>query len=229
VLAVGRAAIVSDYAQFAELDAAAVLKVPLGEGEAAALAATAGRLLGDPQALAAMGEAAREVVRTQHDPDLAAQRMVDACSELAKLEPPGDSPAWEPAPSTLIWRQLPGELTVEGWDEKWPVGARRHLAIGLRNTGLSRWLATRHDPGGVLLELQWRTQAWGETLSQEWISLPTDLDPGAERTLHAELRRPPGATALVVEPHVKGIAGFNKLGGPRRILELAASDPGGKT
>jgi glycosyltransferase involved in cell wall biosynthesis len=221
VLAVGRAAIVSDYAQFAELDAAAVLKVPLGEGEAAALAATAGRLLADRPALAAMGEAARELVRTEHDPELAAQRMIEACAELAELEPPGDSPVREPAPSTLIWSDLPGGLTVEGWDPRWPVGARRHLTISLSNTGLARWLATRHDPGGVLVELQWRTEVWGETVSQEWISLPTDLDPGAQRTLHAELRRPPGATALVIEPHVKGIAGFNKLGGPRQILELA--------
>jgi len=35
-----------------------------------------------------------------------------------------------------------------------------------------------------------------------------------------EIRRPPGATALIVEPHVQGVAGFNKLGGPRQILEV---------
>lgn len=223
VLAVGRPAIVSDYAQFAELDDTAVLKVPLGDSEAGALAAAAGRLVGDRAALKAMGQAARDSVRRRHDPDLAAARMVEACAELAQLEPPGDAPAHEPAPSTLIWRDLPGEMEVEGWDPAWPAGARRELAIELVNTGLSRWLATRHDPGGVLVELQWRTEAWGETISQDWVRLPTDLDPGQRRRLRCELRRPPGATALIVEPHVKGIAGFNKLGGPRRILELAAS------
>jgi glycosyltransferase involved in cell wall biosynthesis len=220
VLAVGRAAIVSDYAQFAELDDAAVLKVPLGEGEAEALARAAGGLLADRAALAAMGEAARRYVEATHEPEMAARRMVEACTELAELEPPGDAPAEEPAPSTLTWRSLPGELTVAGWDVDWPVGARRHLDLALTNTGLSRWLATRHDPGGVLVELQWRTAAWGETVAREWLPVATDLEPGETRHLRAETRRPPGARALVVEPHVKGVAGFDKLGGPRQILEL---------
>ncbi|MDH3404648.1 MAG: glycosyltransferase [Acidobacteriota bacterium] len=226
VLAAGRAALVSDYAQFAELSDEAVLKVPLGEGETAALAAAAGRLLADRAALTAMGGAAREYVARRHDPATAARRMVAACAELAAREPPGDAAATEPAPSTLTWRILPGELTVAGWSEEWPVGARRRLSIELANTGLARWLATRHDPGGVLVELQWRDEAWGRTLAQSWVELPTDLDPGERRTLATELRRPPGAGALIVEPHVKGIAGFDKLGGPRQILELGRAERG---
>jgi hypothetical protein len=218
VLAVGRGAIVSDYAQFAELDDAAVLKVPLGEGEAESLARAAGALLADRDALDAMGEAARRYVEANHEPRAAARRVIEACTELAELEPPGDSEAHAPSPSTLTWRILPGELTVDGWDAAWPVGARRSLDIVLGNTGLSRWLATRHDPGGVLVELQWRTEAWGDTVTQDWVKLATDLEPGESRRLHAEIRRPPGATALIVEPHVKGVAGFNKLGGPRQIL-----------
>jgi len=225
VLAVGRPAIVSDYAQFAELDADSVLKVPLGENEASDLAAAAGAVLGDPQRLAAMGEAAREHIRRDHDPDAAAASVIEACTELAQLEPLGAGEVFEPSPSTLTWRDLPGDMTVEGWDSEWPVGARRSLEITLTNTGLGRWLATRHDPGGVLVELQWRTEAWGETLSQEWISMPTDLGPGESRRMRIELRRPPGGEALIVEPHVKGIAGFNKLGGPREILELGAPCP----
>ncbi len=113
---------------------------------------------------------------------------------------------------------------MKGWDEHWPVGARRRLTIELANTGLSRWLATSHDPGGVLVELQWRDEPWGETISQDWVQLATDLDPGESRTMEIELRRPLGAGALIVEPHVKGIAGFNKLGGPRQILELAVAE-----
>lgn len=220
VLAVGRAAIVSDYAQFAELDDAAVLKVPLGEGEVEALAKAAGDLLADREKLVAMGEAARETVRRKHDPDRAAERIVEACSEVAQLDPPGPAPAWEQAPSTLIWLDLPGELTVDGWDRQWPVGARRELTIELANTGFSRWLATGSDPGGVLVEMQWRTEATGETLSEDWLRLPTDLAPGEERTFTIETRRPPGALSLVIEPHVRGVSGFHELGGPRRILEV---------
>ena len=224
VLAVGRAAIVSDYAQFAELSDEAVLKIPLGDDEAPTLAATAGRLLADRSALEAMGEAARDYVQSRHDPAAAAEQVVAACRELEKLDPPGDAAVIEAPPSTLTWRVLPGELEVSGWEDGWLEGTRRRLTIELKNRGIGRWLATRHDPGGVLVELQWRDEPWGETIAQDWLQLPTDLDPGQSRTMEIELRRPLGAGALIVEPHVKGVAGFNKLGGPRQILELAAPE-----
>src|SRR6202023_2483009 len=66
VLAAGRPAIVSDYAQFAELPAEVALRVPLGDEEPAALAALLRQLLADPGRLAAMGRAAREHVRQRH-------------------------------------------------------------------------------------------------------------------------------------------------------------------
>src|SRR5262249_37177613 len=65
VMAAGRAAVVSEYAQFAELPDAIAAKVPLGEGasgwdrEAAALGETLAVLLAEPGRLRAMGEAAR--------------------------------------------------------------------------------------------------------------------------------------------------------------------------
>ena len=223
VLAMGRGAIVSDYGQFAELDDRAVIKVPLGAGEAAALAAVAGRLLSDRSALAALGDAARDGVRQGNEPAHAAAEMVAACAEFATLAPPGDAPASAAAPSTLTWYDLSGELTVAGWDASWPVGARRRLDIALANTGLGRWLATEHDPGGVLVELQWRDEVWGTTIEQQWLPLETDVEPGESRRLQVEIRRPPGAGALIVEPHVKGVAGFDKLGGPRQILELSGA------
>ncbi|MFY9822913.1 MAG: glycosyltransferase, partial [Thermoanaerobaculia bacterium] len=55
VLAAGRPAIVSDYAQFAELPGEIALRVPLGEEEPAALAALLRELLANPGRLAAMG------------------------------------------------------------------------------------------------------------------------------------------------------------------------------
>ncbi len=114
VMAAGRAAVVSDYAQFAELPDAIAIKVPLappGERErgwlepaptaaaAAAAAAAAvdeeaelaGRLaelLVEPERLRAMGEAAREHVRRHHDPRRAAAAVADACAEWAAAPPP---------------------------------------------------------------------------------------------------------------------------------------------
>src|SRR5204862_7305609 len=60
VLAAGRPAIVSDYAQFGDLPETVALRVPLGDGEAEALAAKLRELLAHPERLRAMGAAARE-------------------------------------------------------------------------------------------------------------------------------------------------------------------------
>jgi glycosyltransferase involved in cell wall biosynthesis len=100
VMAAGRPAIVSEYAQFAELPDAVAVKVPLAlaeageEGgdrdEAELLAARLGALLAQPERLRAMGEAAREHVRRFHDPRRAAAAVAAACAEWAAAEPPGD-------------------------------------------------------------------------------------------------------------------------------------------
>ncbi|HEX2163187.1 MAG TPA: glycosyltransferase, partial [Thermoanaerobaculia bacterium] len=84
LLAAGRGAVVSDYAQFTDLPAAAALSVPLGdEEEVAALAALLPPLRADGARLAAMGEAARRHVAERHDPARAAAEIVAACAELA--------------------------------------------------------------------------------------------------------------------------------------------------
>src|SRR5436305_3804453 len=121
VLAAGRPAIVSDYAQFAELPPEVALRVPLGDEEPAALAALLRELLADPARLAAMGRAAREHVRLRHDPARSAAAVVAACEEWAELAPAGDDSGglWErrrevPGPTSLLWERLPGELTVAG-------------------------------------------------------------------------------------------------------------------
>ena len=112
VMAAGRAAVVSDFAQFAELPEAIAVKVPLGgeggggtgaggEGaggspgareavEVAELAERLASLLAQPERLRAMGEAAREHVGRHHDPRRAAAAVAAACREWAAAEPPGD-------------------------------------------------------------------------------------------------------------------------------------------
>ncbi len=224
VLAVGQPTLVSDYAQFADLPDSAVLKVPLGEDEVAALAREAGALLADPERLAAMGEAARDFVRREHDPERAAERVVEACRELAEREPPGDSQVRDDMPvTTLTWVSLPGAIEVSGFTPEWPVGAARDLAIELTNRGPARWLRTGVE-GGVYLQLTWRDAAWGHTMERHGLRLWRHLAAGETRTLHARLRRPPGARVLTAEPFIEGFGAMQPLGGPQWIVDVVTGE-----
>lgn len=220
VLAAGRPAIVSDYAQFADLPPEVALRVPLGDEEPEALAALLRELLAQPERLAAMGRASRELVRVRHDPGRAAAAVIDACRELADLPPPGDDPADRaevPAPSSVAWGNLPGEIEVEGAGLPWSPGEKRRLRIRLRNTGFARWLAGERGPGGVAVVVKlFVDEGLTEDLlaGRPWLALPRDLAPGEEIVLETDVRRPPGAAHLWIEPHLFGGLGLSKLGGP---------------
>ena len=218
VLALGRPAIVSDYAQFGDLPREVAARVPLGDEEPAALAALLRELLGDPDRLRIMGRAAREHVRTAHDPARAAQAVIDACAELAELEPAGDGPPVRPdvpLATSLGWWKLPGELEVEGADLPWPEGERRRIRIRVRNTSGCRWLAGWRGPGGisVVVKMQ-RDDRWDVVDERPWLPLPWDLAPGEAVWLETEVRRPPGPAFLSVEPHLFGGRSLSYLGGP---------------
>ncbi|MFQ5351258.1 MAG: glycosyltransferase family 4 protein, partial [Thermoanaerobaculia bacterium] len=223
VLAQGRPAVVSDYAQFRELPEDVAVKVPLGEAEEQVLAAAVGELLGSPERLAAMSIAARDHVRQRHDPVDAAAAIVEHCRELAELQPPGDLAAQMPAPSSLVWRRLAGDLEVEGAEGPWPEGERRRLRLRLRNHGFGRWLRTREkNLGGVWVELHWRGHLRQPDMSTQWLPLQRDIGPGEGVELEVEVRRPLGVKFLIVEPHLLGVAGFNALGGPSWVREIEA-------
>ena len=224
VLAAGRPAIVSDYAQFAELPAEVALRVPLGDEEPAALAALLRELLADPGRLAAMGRAAREHVRLRHDPARAAAAVIAACEEWAELRPVGEDIGGcreVPGPTSLIWEPLPGELAVEGAEVPWPEGEKRRLRIRLRNTGYARWLAGEQGPGRISVVIKLlidggEDRLWGTDFFDggRWLPLPRDLAPGEEVVLETDLRRPPGPARLWIEPHLVGGVSLSKLGGP---------------
>jgi len=220
VLAVGRPAIVSDYAHSAELPDDVVVKIPLGEGEVGELATRVGALLADRPRLLEMSREARSYIERDHDPQRAAQATVDACTELAILDPPGDRVPEPPPPSSLIWREMWGALEVEGGDPPWPEGEARRLSVRLTNHGPARWLATVAGTGGVMVELEWRQSPWTSAMEPIWIELPDDLDPGTSREFEVRLRRPLGAAMLVVEPHLQGVSGMNALGGPKWVRFL---------
>jgi hypothetical protein len=225
VLAAGRPAVVSDYAQFADLPARIAVKVPLaGERaeEAEALAMELRRLLADPGRLRAMGEAAREHVKVHHAPERAAAAVVAACREWAELPPLAASTDFQeipttPRPSSAAWHDLVGEIEIGGIERPWPEGERRTISIRLRNRGFARWLAGGRGPGGVAVVVKlFEGGKGGHDLleGRPWIALPRDLDPGEEIRFETQVRRPVGAARLLVEPHMFSGLGFREFGGP---------------
>lgn len=216
ILAAGRPAVVSDYAQFAELPEGLVAKVPLGEDEVPALAATLSGLLADRGALERRGQAARSHVAREHDPARAAEAVLAVCREWEGAEPPAEQspPSPDPPPPTsLAWSRLPGRLAVSG-HEGWEPGGRRRLAVRLENHGPATWLAGEGGAGGVAVQARLETAAGDLLESAPWTPLPRDLAAGEALELELALRRPPGPAQLVLEPHVLGGFGFSELGGP---------------
>jgi len=214
VLAVGRPVIVSEFAQFAEMPDEIAVKVPLGEEEVTTLARTVGELLAEPERLEEMGRAAREHVRTEHDPEKAAEAVVAGCLALREREPAPETQHTVPPPTTLSWRRLPGRIEIEGAELPWVEGERRRLRVKLTNDSFASWLASENNPGGVVVEFQWRRREDAEPLYTTWFQLPADLHPGENRTFEVETRRPLDAGSLVLEPHLKGGAGLRALNGP---------------
>lgn len=203
LLAAGRGAVVSDFAQFADLPEEVAVRVPLGDGEeAAALAALLPPLFADRGRLAAMGEAARRHVATRHHPAAAAAAVAAACVELAHREPPGDRPAAPPPASTVACRRLGGEISVAGAEAPWPPGERRRLAITVTNRGDCRWLAARRGPGGVAFEVRVEGAGAETEPPRPWLPLPRDLAPGESAVLALHLRRPLEPARLRLAPVV---------------------------
>ena len=231
VLAAGRPAIVSDYAQFAELPAAVALRVPLGDEEPAALAALLrGPARGARAARRDGGGGARATWRASTIRARAAAAVVAACGELGELAPPAGD-ARRPSPSRRPPRASPGATCRAS--SRWPAPSspgRRGSGGGspsrLANRGAARWLAGERGPGGVALVVKLFAGPTGEDdllAGRRWLALPRDLEPGEETTLTTEVRRPPGppgAARLWIEPHLFGGLGFSKLGGPLWAREI---------
>lgn len=213
-MALGKPAVVSDYAQSADLPAAVAVKVPPGEGEAEALAARLAALLADRDELERRGRAAHVHVRQHHDPAAAATAIIDACRRFRDAPPLALAATAPPPPTSIAWSRFDGELEVQGAETPWPEGARRRLAIRLRNRSEARWLAGERPEGGIGVEVRLLANGRDLLTNRAWLGLPFDLDPGQEHRFHLELRRPPGAVVLRVEPHVFGHRGFCDLGGP---------------
>ena len=210
ILALGRAAVVSDYAQFVELPDDIVVKAPLKDdpdAEAGALAGLLRELLGASDRLAGMGAAARAFIEREHRPASAARLVVEALDEWSRLpavKPPALRPPRPPAPTSLTWGWLPGRIDVEGCDAPWPDGERRSIELVVANTGFATWLSGRNQDGGVVLEPQLWSGGRDLFRGRPWIPLPRDLPPGDACRIPLKLRRPIGRARLRFEPHLFG-------------------------
>jgi hypothetical protein len=156
---------------------------------------------------------AREDVARHHDPATSAAAIAEACAELGEREPPPPA-TLEAAPrTTMIGRQLAGEVRVEGAGAPWPAGERRRLRVVLTNRGHTTWLAGERGVGGVALAVT--LNASGAAVVREpWRKLPRDLGPGESWSFELLLRRPHSGGRLRVEPRILGREGFSFFGGP---------------
>ena len=226
ILALGRAAVVSDYAQFVELSDDLVIKAPLRDDPAAEAGALAGLLRGllaAPERLAGMGAAARAFIEREHRPAAAAQAVFEALDEWSRApagEPPAQRPAQPPAPTSLTWGWLPGRIEVEGCDPPWPEGERRSVELVVANTGCATWLSGRHQDGGVVLEPQLWSGGRDLFRGRPWIPLPRDLPPGDVCRIPLKLRRPIGRARLRFEPHLFGGGSMTLCGATALDREL---------
>ena len=210
ILALGRAAVASDYAQFVELPDDIVVKAPLKDdpgAEAGALAGLLRDLLGAPDRLVGMGAAARAFIEREHGPASAARAVFEALDEWSRVpagEPPPLRAPRPPAPTSLTWGWLPGRIEVEGCDSPWPDGERRSIQLVVSNTGFATWLSGRNQDGGVVLEPQLWSGGRDLFRGRPWIPLPRDLPPGDACRIPLKLRRPIGRARLRFEPHLFG-------------------------
>lgn len=234
ILAMGRSAVVSDYAQFGELSDDIVFKVPvsplLPEGysgrvaesespsaEVRALAEVLADLSGNRDRILEMGQQACTFVGEHHQPKACAERLVAACERLiedASRKAPVASEDRPKRPTSLTWGRLDAVVEVAGTAD-WRPGERRCIEVTLRNVGFARWRRGDAGPGGVAVAVElWDVNRDLDLRSGEpWLSLPRDLDPGEHVTLKLSLRRPLGAAELRVSPHVLGGRSFER-GGP---------------
>ncbi len=210
ILALGRPAVVSDYAQFSELPDDAAVKAPLEdypEEEAQALAGLLRRRLASRDRLRKMGEAARSFIEREHSPAASARAVAEALADWSRI-PAAAAPAPPPPrpspPTSLTWGWLPGRVEVEGCERPWAEGERRGLEIVVTNTGFAAWLAGRRADGGVVLEP--RLWSGGRDLfrGRPWIPLPRDLLPGEACRIELKIRKPIGPARLRLEPHLFG-------------------------
>ncbi|MEM6705253.1 MAG: hypothetical protein AAF690_21210 [Acidobacteriota bacterium] len=209
----GRAAVVSDYAQFADFDRAVAVRIPVAspEEEGASLAALLRPLRSDRSKVIEMGAAARRLILEQHDPQRAVALMLEAIAGFADA-PRGPGPE-RCRPTTLTYASVPSALEVTGL-EGWRAGERREIEIVLHNRGFATWLPASAGPGGVAVEVQLLGDDGRDLRAGEsWLPLPRAVAPGERCSLRLRLRKPTQPSRLRIEPQISEGASFSALDG----------------
>lgn len=188
ILAVGKVAIVSDYAQSADLPDEVVIKVPVGEGERQALIDRISGLLKEEGELRRLEALARDYIAREHRLEDSAAAMVAACEAWEKLAPAA-LPAQPPrGPSALLRHPLQIELEVVG-AEAWQPGEKRDLRLEVANRS-NAFLPPGELVGGFSLEVQLWCDGHDLRAGEPWLPLPRELAAGGNFHFHLNLRRP---------------------------------------
>lgn len=210
ILAVGKVAIVSDYAQSADLPDAVAIKVPVGEGERQVLIEKVSELLGDRAELRRLETEARRYVAAEHRLEDSAAAIVAACADWAELTPRLEecrSFVCRP-PSALIRHPLAIDFTLGGVETPWLPGERRRLRLTVHNLG-DAYFPPAELEGGFSLEVQLWAAGRNLRSTEPWLPLPRELEAGGSFDFHLEVRRPLDAEVeLLLVPHLAAAASF---------------------
>jgi len=203
VLAVGKAAVTSEYAQFAELPDEVGVKVPVGEGEVEALAAAVLELAGQPERVREMEQRARDYVAQEHRLEDAAAEIIAACTEIdARIHVKPNRFSLPPQTSIAAHR-LDGEIEVEEIETPWAEGEVRKIHFRLTNTGPIAWLGA---PGEGQVQVRVALLQGDRDLlaHRNPIRLRNCVAPDQTIAFSTRLRRPVGDVRLQIGLQVVG-------------------------
>ncbi|HKI87224.1 MAG TPA: glycosyltransferase family 4 protein [Thermoanaerobaculia bacterium] len=189
ILALGRPAVVSDYAQFRDLPDDIAIKIPLGDGEIDAIGDRVSRLLARPDVVRAMGERARAYVAREHSPERAAEAIVMALEAMRALNPPPESVPLAPTPTSLTASSLPFTVELDAGPSPWPAGARRLVHLSITNRSRVRWLPAGTGPGGIAISLRLLVDERDLRQGWPWLPLLRAIEPGETYRIELELRK----------------------------------------
>ena len=221
VLAAGRPAIVSDFAQFADLPAEIAPRVPLGRRGARGARRPPPRPPRRSRPAAGHGRARRaSTCAPRHDPARAAAAVVEACREWARAAAAGRRPAGLPGGPVPLQPRL-GEVARRAGGR----GRGAPVARGGAPARCASACATPASPAGWPASAGRAAWPWWSSSSWTGAGTSSRTAPGSPcRATSRRARRPfsrprcgvrRGPAHLWIEPHLFGGLGLSKLGGPR--------------
>jgi glycosyltransferase involved in cell wall biosynthesis len=197
----GRCTLVSAYKQFLEIPPQAVVRIPLGREEEAALARELVALARDPGRRSRVGEAARAFVASEHSMGAAALAFREAVESIDAQKPTArpSPPLWR-CPKTSRSAAISGGVVAAGACERaLRPGSRAEIMLRVRNQGDARWISTPEPFGGHVAVGAEVVGAQGLVVARPRpVAPPCDVEPGDEFAVRLRFEVPelPGAYRL---------------------------------